>query len=131
MRQEKWIPGYEHLYSITPNGVIYSYKIPGKKKELKKIKTNKCYIVNLFDINGKVECKKVYILVAKTFLKNPNNYNTVIHINDKFNDNVKNLRYVSTNHTKKNNYYCLENGKYYSSPAAFIKALGYTLIKGE
>lgn len=130
MKNEKWIPGYEHLYSITPDGVIYSYEIPGKKKELKKIKTKKCYMVNLYDINNNVKGEKVYQLVAKTFLKNPNNYKMVVRLNDKFDDSVKNLKYIDVERSK-HDYYCLETKKHYSSPIAFIKELGYTLYKEE
>lgn len=45
--------------------------------------------VNL-SINGRVKTKYVYRLVAETFIPNPNNYNTVHHIDH---DNTNNAWY--------------------------------------
>lgn len=78
-------------YSITTDGKVYSNK-NGKKRELKQTWTEKRgYIVYL----GKSGVS-VQLLMAETFLDNPNNYDLVIHINNDRRDNrIENLKWTS------------------------------------
>lgn len=73
----KDIIGYEGLYSITSCGKVWSYK---SKKFLKSCNNNKGYLFVRLCKNGKIENKKIHRLVAEAYLPNPNNYDTVDHI---------------------------------------------------
>lgn len=72
---EKWIKGYEGMYSVSDDGTVYShnYRRTGKKVPL---------IVNEHSLNARsvvlcVDGKKRYCtvsrLVAETFIPNPDN----------------------------------------------------------
>ena len=51
--------------------------------------------VKLYDDLGVEHDKLVHILVASTFLPNPNNYTNVLHIDgNKINNNCTNLRWI-------------------------------------
>ena len=109
--QEIWkdIEGYEGFYKISNYGNVYSCertvvyerrgslcsrKYDGKlmKPEIDKdgYKT-----VNLKNKKGKKKHEKIHRLVANAFLENPNNYNTVHHIDhNKINNMPSNLEYI-------------------------------------
>ena len=73
----KDIIGYEGLYSITSCGKVWSYK---NKKFLKPLSNGKGYLFVRLCKNGKIENKRIHRLVAEAYLPNPNNYDTVDHI---------------------------------------------------
>lgn len=77
MEEEKWIEGYEGIYSISPDGKVYSYH-SGERKEMKQ-RYNKHR--NRLDIRLVVEnfsdTRDVHRLVAEYFIPNPNNSKVV------------------------------------------------------
>lgn len=103
MEQEKlkWINGYEGIYVITSKGNVFSVVRHDKLGRLTggniKVGHNKCgyKFVALYK-DG--ECKQEYIhrLVAKAFIDNIDNKPCIDHIdNDKYNNDVCNLRWCS------------------------------------
>ena len=86
------IPNFEGLYQISSTG-----KIRNRHKQiLKPFLNNNGYLrINLY--KERVVYKyMVHVLVAKTYLENPNNLSDVNHKNNKRKDNrVSNLEYVS------------------------------------
>lgn len=72
---EKWIKGFEGLYSVTDDGVVYShnYRKSGKKVDLiHLIQPNGMHMVYL-SIDGKRQHLSVARLVAEAFIPNPDN----------------------------------------------------------
>lgn len=97
------IEGYEGLYSITIDGLIYSWgngdsftsdkKLKVIKQSLKK---NGYCQVKLFK-NGVRKYFIVHRLVAKTFVSNPDNKPEVNHIDgNKLNNHANNLEWVTS-----------------------------------
>lgn len=121
--------GYEGLYSITSCGKVWSYK---SKKFLKPFKVGHGYLRVQLCKNGISENKLIHRLVAEAYLPNPNNYDTVDHIDFNITNNcVNNLQWMSRheNSGKKRNsrgekIYCLENEKIYESQTQAAKELG-------
>ena len=78
---EKWKPikDYEGLYEVSNYGRVKS--LHGKKKKILKICfTHNGYCrVGLYK-NNKIRQGKVHRLVAKAFIKNPNNKNSVANL---------------------------------------------------
>lgn len=96
---ERWrnIEGFENKYQISNTGKVKSLKYNNTNKEkLMQPRINKrgIYTVNLWK-NNKAYQYSVALLVARHFLKKKDEKDVVIHIGDKFDDNVKNLKYVS------------------------------------
>lgn len=82
------IPGYEGLYAIDKTGRIYSYL---RKREIFAWFDGDYMCVELC---GKK--KKIHVLLALTFLDNPENLPTVDHIDqNKLNNDLSNLRWAS------------------------------------
>ena len=74
----KDIAGYEGKYQVTSWGRVYNVD---SEKFLRQEETEKGYLrVDLHDGCGKRKRHKVHRLVAKAFLKNPNNLPQVNHI---------------------------------------------------
>ena len=108
--KEIWkdIEGYEGLYQVSNLGYVRSLDkikevINNNKKYLKTIKGKelKCSFhdgyrtVGLIK-DGKVKTTYIHRLVATAFVKNPNNYNVVNHIDeDKSNNYYKNLEWCT------------------------------------
>ena len=99
--KELWvdIEGYEGKYQVSNLGRVKSlnYCNSNREKILKKtiVKKTGTYTVHL--LKDGID-KKMYVcdLVARHFLKNDNEYqDRVTHINDKLDDSVNNLKYVS------------------------------------
>lgn len=123
----KDIKGYEGLYAITSCGKVWSYR---NKKFLKPSNDESGYLrVNLYK-NGVRENKQIHRLVAEAYLPNPNNYDTVDHIDFNTTNNcVNNLQWMSRNENCKKQrsvrkIYCFENEKIYESQAQAAKELG-------
>ena len=103
----KLIPGYE-AYSVTEEGVIYSHKKPigkgkGKvldysyKRELKPQINHKGYVSVVLEQNtSNAKTMIIHRAVALAYIPNPNNYDTVNHIDEnKTNNHVSNLEWMS------------------------------------
>lgn len=123
----KDIKGYEGLYAITSCGKVWSYR---NKKFLKPSNDESGYLrVNLYK-NGVRENKQIHRLVAEAYLPNPNNYDTVDHIDFNTTNNcVNNLQWMRRNENCKKQrsvrkIYCFENEKIYESQAQAAKELG-------
>lgn len=85
----RWISGYEGLYSITDNGMVYSYK---SSKFLKPHPNHRGYfMVDLYK-NGEARKVVVHRLVAQAFIPNPENKPEIDHVDtDRQNNKVSNL----------------------------------------
>ena len=93
----KDIEGFENKYQISNKGHVKSlnYNNTNKEKILSPVlKRNGLYAINLWK-NNKAKMFTVGQLVAMHFLKKENDDDVVMHIGDKTNDNVNNLKYVS------------------------------------
>lgn len=99
--QIKWIEGYEGIYQITSKGRVISADRYDRFNrhyggELKHACTPTGYhFVNLCK-DGERKHAYIHQLVARTFIPNPENKKYVDHIdNDKDNNDVSNLRWVT------------------------------------
>jgi len=103
---ESWkdIPGYENIYQISSFGNVKSlerYKqgprntIRLVKERILKPKNNKGYLA-IHLRTGKNLYPSIHTLVAKAFIKNESNKNTVNHINGvKSSNNIANLEWAT------------------------------------
>ena len=133
------IKGYEN-YSVDTNGQIYNTKTGRALKPSRS--ANGYYRVNLRK-DGKTKTVYVHRIVAETFIKNPNGYTEVNHIDeDKANNAVYNLQWID--HKANINYatcqqrkgetntarngkpiLCVETNITYQSATIIEKDLGY------
>lgn len=91
VEEYKIIDGYED-YMISNYGKVFNIK-RGKFLKLSKNKDG-YFVVNLYK-NGKLKHFRVHRLVAKAFIPNPDNLDTVDHIGSKTDNRVCNLRWLS------------------------------------
>lgn len=127
---EQWKPvvGYEGLYEVSSHGNVYSMRT---KKILRTYNQNGYLHVHLYK-NGHRKNWAVHRLVANAFIPNPENLETVNHIDEnKTNNHIHNLewmsrgdniRYSACNKVKKNvgkgrskKVLCIETGQPYDS----------------
>ena len=98
----KDIPGYEGYYAATEDGKIWSY--PNHNHNgifLKQMKTIHGYATVRLCVLNKTLNKPVHRLIAKTFIKNPNNLPQVNHMDcNKLNNNVSNLEWVTASNNR-------------------------------
>lgn len=88
----KWIEEYEGLYSVSPNGKVYSYK----SNKYIKLQSNGHYLKVTLTKNGKQTQKLVHRIVAKAFIPNPEDKKEVNHIDgNKSNNCVSNLEWTT------------------------------------
>lgn len=132
--QMKDIQGYEGLYAITPNGEVWSYKRTGTTGGWRKPSLDKdgYQVINLSKNNKKKLCK-IHRLVAQAYIPNPNNYNTVDHIDgDKTNNSVSNLQWMdikeNVKKAQKEPVKCIETGEVFESMTDAAKNMG--VVKG-
>lgn len=90
----KDIPGYEGLYGITSCGRVWSYR---RKKFLKQREDRYGYLRVSLSKNGEAKTLRVHRLVAITYIPNPENLETVDHI-----DNCKTHNWLSNLHWMSN-----------------------------
>ena len=110
MDEAIWKPipiiGFESDYMVSNHGEIMSTK--GRHRHLLKPKHNKHtgYVYVCLYNKGKSITRSIHRLVALAFLPNPNNLPEVDHIDeDKTNNNVSNLRWISTHDNNEHSKY--------------------------
>lgn len=85
---EKWLQGYEGVYSITTQGEVFKTLPSGLKMRLKHYPDVRGYtVIELSDEWGVKDRWYVHRLVANTFLDNPNNF-IVVSFKDGNKENV-------------------------------------------
>jgi HNH endonuclease/NUMOD4 motif len=108
----KTIPGFEGLYSVTKNGVVYSLPRKGRKlKILKAVDNMKAGYLRV-KLSGNCKPKLYYIhqLVAMAYIPNPGNKPMVNHIDGvKTNNRLENLEWVTA---QENHDHAFELGLY-------------------
>ena len=112
------IKGFENKYAITSCGKVWSYEY---KKFLKPISKRGYLSVNLYK-NGEMKQLYIHKLVAETYIPNPNNYETVDHIdNCRTHNYIGNLQWMTlTENVQKatgKKIICTETQKVYNSAA--------------
>lgn len=124
----KEIEGYEN-YSVSDTGLIVNNRT-GRTLILTKDKDG--YLYTTLSKNGKRKKFRVHRLVAQAFIPNPNNFDTVDHINgDKEDNRVGNLQWLS-NESNLKKYWelhrkpviCVEYGIVYKSSYQAAAELG-------
>ena len=108
MNTEIWkpvnLPRYEEYYEVSTFGNIRNKKTG---KLLKQSLRNSYLSVCLCYVDNKNHSESVHRIVAKTFIDNPDNYNTVNHKDcNKLNNKVENLEWCSM---KKNVNHAISN----------------------
>lgn len=96
-KNEKWINGYEGMYSIDTTGNVYSYR-RGAKRKMKQHENHRYYWgVTLPRPNGwGSHVMLVHRLVAEHFIPNNLGHTLIKHKDlDRSNNNVENLVWVS------------------------------------
>ena len=129
MKMINEIKGFEEFegYGITSCGRVYSFKT---KRFLKPIKNNRGYLqVQLTNGTQHKKTVKIHRLVALAYISNPNNYDTVDHIDENKEHNyINNLRWMTREENKNRSWckkvYCVELDKVFESGAAAAKELG-------
>ena len=101
------IKNYEGLYAITSCGKVWSYR---RKKFLKPWPNANGYLrVNLRK-DKEVKSFFIHRLVAEAYIPNPNNYDTVDHIDfDRTNNCVNNLQWMSLSENSRKRRNCRSN----------------------
>lgn len=97
--KEKWLPieGTNNLYYVSNKGRVKSFKMNKLNGHLMTQYVNKhgYKFVNI-EIDGFRKSRVVHQLVAKTFIKNPNNYPIINHIDgNKQNNTTDNLEWCT------------------------------------
>ena len=78
----KDIQGYNGDYKVTVNGEVWSFK-RDKPRKLKKRISSDGYVWYNLSMNGKQYTERANRLVAEAYIPNPDNKNTVNHIDGK------------------------------------------------
>lgn len=106
----KPIKGYKNLYSITPDGRVFSHRKKIYLKPYKKRQPNGRYYLKVsLCKEGKIKIYGIHRLMAETFIPNPLNLPQIDHKNRNSSDNrLENLRWCSFldnqyNRTKRRN----------------------------
>ena len=129
MKMINEIKGFEEFegYGITSCGKVWSFKT---KRFLKPIKNNRGYLqVQLTNGTQHKKTVKIHRLVALAYIPNPNNYDTVDHIDENKEHNyINNLRWMTREENKNRSWckkvYCVELDKVFESAAAAARELG-------
>ena len=112
MQSLQWKPTYifPFEYLVSNDGKVYSIRT---KKLLSPSRDKYGYIYYVLCVEGKRKTVKAHRLVALSFIDNPENKNTVDHINGIRTDNrVENLEWVTSSDNQKHKF---ENTDYKTS----------------
>ena len=108
---EKFIKNTNNLYSITDDGILYSFQ-SGSKKKINPIRVKRrltAYEETRIRFVDGTKGVKIHRLVAKAFLPNPDNKPQVNHIdNNGLNNKVSNLEWVTN---KENHKHSMNQGR--------------------
>lgn len=134
MKMINEIKGFEEFegYGITSCGRVYSFKT---KRFLKPNKNYKGYLsVCLTNSNGYKKTVAIHRLVALTYIPNPNNLETVDHIDENKEHNyINNLRWMTRGENKSKSWskavYCVELDRTFKSGAEAARELGLQTSK--
>ena len=129
MKMINEIKGFEEFegYGITSCGRVYSFK---SKKFLSPGKNKRGYfLVRLADGKGHGKTVAIHRLVALAYIPNPNNYDTVDHIdNCKEHNYINNLQWMTRGDNKSKSWskavYCVELDRTFKSGAEAARELG-------
>ena len=107
-------------YEVSTEGNVRNRKT---KKSMSQNDNGRGYLKVMLYNKDKRKCVSVHRIVAEVFIPNPNNYDTVDHINHNKHDNrVENLRWLSHKNNSSNGYFyqqrkvkCLETGQIFDS----------------
>jgi hypothetical protein len=126
----KWVVGFEGLYLVSNDGLVYSCRHKDGKGRLKGgmflkplfCKQNGYYFVNLYN-NGRHFHKPIHRLVAQAFIPNPLNKQQVDHIDGcKTNNNTSNLRWATAKENMNNpNTHCRMSDNAKKNPVSGAK----------
>ena len=124
----KDIKNYEGLYAITSCGKVWSYR---RKKFLKPSFNKDGYLRVALRKDKEKKDFFIHRLVAEAYLDNPNNYETVDHIDfDKANNCLNNLQWMSRGENSRKRRYgggkpviCIELNTIYPSASEAGKCL--------
>jgi len=101
----KNVVGYEGLYTIDENGNIFSIV---SNRYLSSYVNKAGYLETHLHKDGIDKTKRVHRLIAEAYIPNPNNYETVDHINrNRLDNSISNLRWADMkmqNQNKEINY---------------------------
>jgi hypothetical protein len=107
---EKWISGYEGIYSVDKTGEIYSY-YKGTKNRLvggvifDKSRNSTTYRMMCLSVGGCSKSVYCHRMVAEAFLPNPENKKEVNHIDgDKLNNRLENLEWSTRSENTQHAY---------------------------
>jgi hypothetical protein len=90
---EKWVQGFEGIYSVDMTGSVNSYHRK-KKKKLKCYNNSSGYLIVDFYKDRKRKQYIAHRLIAETLIPNPENKPEVNHIDgDKTNNDISNLEW--------------------------------------
>ena len=129
MKMINEIKGFEEFegYGITSCGRVWSFKT---NRFLKPGKDKRGYLlVRLADGRGQEKTVRIHRLVALAYIPNPNNYDTVDHIdNCKEHNYINNLQWMTRGDNKSKSWskavYCVELDRTFKSGAEAARELG-------
>lgn len=122
----KDVVGYEGLYAVTSCGKVWSYK---RQKFLSPGLNHRGYLQVILYKDGKSKSFRVHKLVAEAYIPNPQNLETVDHIDEyKTHNYVSNLRWLSRGENKSRSWSksvrCIETGQIFESVTIAAKEMG-------
>lgn len=107
---EKWVDGYEGMYSVDTDGNVYSYRRVAKKPMVgaviyDKSRNSTTYKILTLSVDSKVKTLYFHRAVATAFIPNPENKKEVNHIDgDKLNNKVNNLEWATRSENAQHAY---------------------------
>jgi len=98
----KWKEYIKDNYEVSEVGLVRSIKANRQTTVLKTRIDRYGYEIVTLWVAGKALTRKIHRVVAEAFIPNPNNLETVNHLDgDKLNNNVENLEWLSASENQK------------------------------